>query len=329
MAKRKKISKIILLLLIFLVCVYFDIFAGYKDFGLSLASKVFSFKPINATDSLILDVLRFPRVIKAIIAGSSLALAGFFMQSVTKNPLAEPYITGISSGAGLGIVLSIVFLNGVNYSLFGFLGAMLSSVLVISFAGFNRFSITKLVLIGLSVNVFVSSLISLIVLSFPNKSYIMMLILSGGFNNSDLISNKLLLSIYSIALLAACFMVPKLNFLQLDDNLVVSSRNIKKMYTYLVIILSAFLASLSVLSAGILGFLGIIAPQIAAILVGKDARYLFLASALIGASVLLISDYISRVAIYPLQMPLGLVIAFIGAPIFVYFLTAKRGLFDD
>lgn len=327
MPKAKKNLIIAVLLLIFLICLYTDIFAGYQDSGINLLSKLFHLG--NDSDSIILKVLRFPRAFKAIIAGSSLALAGLFMQSVSKNPLAEPYITGISSGAGLGIVLSILLFHGSNYSLFGFLGAVLSSFLVISFAGLNRFSITKLVLVGLSLNVFVSSLISLIVLAYPSKSYIMMLILSGGFNNSDLISNKLLLAIYIITLIVCCFLVPKFHFLQLDENLIISSKRQKQIYTVLIIMASSFLASISVFAAGILGFVGIIAPQISKMLVGQDFRYLFIINILLGSSIILFSDFISRTAIYPLQIPLGLVIAFIGAPVFVFFLTKKGDIFND
>lgn len=332
MPKGRKNLVLIILLLIFLICLYVDIFVGYKNSGVNLIFKAFHSKTFlltNDPDSIILKVLRFPRALKAIIAGASLALAGLFMQSVSKNPLAEPYITGISSGAGLGIVLSIVLFNSSNYSLFGFLGALLSSFLVISFAGLNKFSITKLVLVGLSLNVFVSSLISLIVLACPDKSYTMMLILSGGFNNSDVISNKSLLVLFILILTVCCFLIPKFNFLRLDDNLVISSKKKRNLYIILIIIASSFLASLSVFAAGILGFIGIIAPQTSRMIVGQDFRYLFPANILLGSSFVLLSDFISRTAIYPLQLPLGLVIAFIGAPVFVFFLTKRGNIFND
>lgn len=327
MKKTKKFFIITVLFLIFLLCLYLDLFAGYKESGVNLLFKLFHLS--NDPDSIIIKVLRFPRAIKAIIAGSSLALAGLFMQSISKNPLAEPYITGISSGAGLGIVLSILFFNSSNYSLFGFLGALLSSFAVISFAGLNRFSVTKLVLVGLSINVFVSSLISLIVLAFPSKSYIMMLILSGGFNNNDFISDKMLALIFVFALLLALVFIPKLNFLRVDENLMIASKSKRQAYIILIVILSSFLASLSVFAAGILGFIGIIAPQISKILVGQDFRYLFITNILLGSAIILFSDFISRTVLYPAQVPLGLVVAFIGAPIFVFFLTKKGDIFND
>lgn len=324
---KKKIIILIILFTIFIICLYLSVFAGYKDIGIDYVTKAFQLT--NDSDSIILRVLRFPRAIKAVVAGACLALAGMFMQSVSKNPLAEPYITGISSGAGLGIVLSILWFNSANYSFFGFLGAILSSLIVILISGFSRFAITKLILIGLSLNIFVSALISLIILMHPDKAYVMMLILSGGLAGNEMISDKALLTMFFIAILASLLLVPKLNFMRLDDALISSFRVKKNLYMILIIIASAFLSSISVFSAGILGFVGIIAPQISRMIIGQDFRWLFFVNILIGSSLILFADFVSRVAIYPLQIPLGLVVAFIGAPIFVIFLTKKGGVFND
>ncbi len=327
MIKNKKLIIITILFIIMLLSLYLAIYAGYKDLGLNLLKKAFNIG--NDPDSLILNLLRYPRAFKALVAGSCLALAGMFMQAVSKNPLAEPYITGISSGAGLGIVLSVLLFNSVNYSLFGFFGALISSALVIIFAGFSRFSITKLILIGLSVNIFFSSLISLIILVNPLKSYTMMLILSGGITTNEVISDKILLLMFIIGLILSGIFIPKLNYLRLDSELLESNKGRKYLYTVAVIIAAAFLTSLSVFSAGILGFIGIIAPQISRMLFGQDYRWLFVSNILLGSSLILFSDYIARTVIFPLQIPLGLVVAFIGAPVFVYFLTRKGDMFRD
>lgn len=327
MNKTKKIFIIVTLFIVLILSLYLAMYAGYKDFGINMLYKAFNLS--DDTDSVILSVLRYPRALKALIAGCCLALSGMFMQSVSKNPLAEPYITGISAGAGLGIVLSILFLNSANYSIFGFIGALLSSAIVIIFSGFSRFSITKLILIGLSMNIFVSSLISLIILVNPEKSYMMMLILSGGVTNNEIISNKVLAILFVLAMFICAIFIPKLNYLRLDSDLLEANKSKKYLYTVVIIILSAFLTSLSVFAAGILGFIGIIAPQISRMLLGQDYRWLFISNILIGSSIILCSDFIARTIIYPLQVPLGLVVAFIGAPIFVYFLTKKGDMFRD
>ncbi|MBR6163894.1 iron ABC transporter permease [bacterium] len=324
---KKKTIIICILLILFLISLYLAVFAGYKDFGVKMFLK--SFHLSNDTDSMILSLLRFPRAVKAIIAGICLALAGMFMQAVSKNPLAEPYITGISSGAGLGIALSILVFNSSNYSVFGFFGALISSALVIIFSGLNRFSVTKLILIGLSINIFFSSLISFIILVSPEKSYTMMLILSGGLTNNEVISNGSLSLLFLVALIFAGLLIPKLNYLRLDSDLLEANKAKKNFYLILIICVSAFLSSLSVFAAGILGFIGIIAPQISRMLLGQDYRWLFLSNIFIGSMFILISDFIARVVVYPLQIPLGLIVAFLGAPVFVFFLTRKGEMFRD
>ena len=327
MNKTKKISVIIILFIILILSLYLAMYAGYKDIGINMLYKAFNLG--DDTESVILSVLRYPRALKAFIAGCCLALSGMFMQSVSKNPLAEPYITGISAGAGLGIVLSILLFNSANYSAFGFIGALLSSAIVIVFSGFSKFSITKLILIGLSMNIFVSSLISLIILVNPLKSYMMMLILSGGVTNNEIISNKMLLILFLLALVVSAIFIPKLNYLRLDSDLLEANKSKKYLYTVIIIVLASFLTSLSVFAAGILGFVGIIAPQISRMLLGQDYRWLFVANILIGSCLILFADFIARTVIYPLQVPLGLVVAFIGAPVFVYFLTRKGDMFRD
>jgi len=325
--KKKKIFSITILFLLLSLSLYLALFAGYKDFGFEMFLKNFNLS--NDNESLILTLLRYPRALKAFIAGSCLALGGMFMQSITKNPLAEPYITGVSAGAGLGIVLSILIFNSSNYSIFGFIGALVSSAIVILFSGLHKFSIAKLILIGLSLNVFISSLISLIILINPMKSYAMMLILSGGVTNSEVISNKILFVAFLILITICAIFIPKLNYMRLDVDLLENNKKQKYFYSVVIIILSSFLTSLSVFAAGILGFIGIIAPQISKMLFGSDYRWLFVSNFVLGSSLILFADYLARVLIYPLQLPLGLVVAFIGAPIFVVFLTRKKGVFND
>ena len=197
------------------------------------------------------------------------------------------------------------------------------------FSGLSKFSITKLILIGLSINIFVSSLISLIILVNPLKSYMMMLILSGGVTNNEVISNKALIILFVILMFITALFIPKLNYLRLDSDLLSTDKKRRYLYTLIIIILASLLTSLSVFSAGILGFVGIIAPQISRMLLGQDYRWLFISNILIGSSLILVADYIARTVIYPLQIPLGLVIAFIGAPVFVFFLVKKGDIFSD
>lgn len=330
---RKKRGLIFLILILgFVLSLIFSLFWGLEaPFGsfLNLLRGFDAAKGVsndNITDAgLILALIRIPAVLKAVIAGSCLALSGMILQTISKNPLADPYLTGLSSGAGLGIVLSILLFNGVNYSIFGFFGALISAVVVISLSGFSKFSITKLILIGLSLNLFTSSIISFLILLNPDKAYSMTLILTGGFS-SVAASNKMLLIIFVVLLFVAAFFIPKLNILRLDARLVFQNEYTSSIYNIIFIILAAFLTSLAVYSAGILGFAGIICPLLVRLLLGGDTRVLFFGNILTGSLLLLFSNFISNNLIYPIQIPLGITVAIIGAPFFVFFLLKKRGV---
>ena len=193
----KKRGLIFLILIFgFILSLFLSLFYGLDNFS-DILKGFLDGSIKNSNTEIILSLIRIPSVIKAIVAGSCLALSGMFLQTVSKNPLADPYLTGLSSGAGLGIVISILLFNSINYSLFGFLGALVSAALVISLSGFSKFSVTKLILIGLSLNLFTSSIISFLILLNPDKAYSMTLILTGGFSSAD-ISNRMLFLIFCI-----------------------------------------------------------------------------------------------------------------------------------
>lgn len=327
MRSSKKIIIILTLFVFFIVALYLATFAGHDSFGFGLLKKSFDLK--NDTDSILLEVLRFPRVLKAVVAGACLALSGMILQAVSKNPLAEPFITGISAGAGLGIVLSVLLFSGFAYSFFGFVGALISALLVIIFCGIGKFTVTKLILTGLSVNMFASAVISFILLTNPDDTYTLTYLLTGNISENTGISDLILFVLFIIIMFLSALMMPKMNFLRLEDDFMPELKTRRKVYNVVLIVLSAILAGMSVLTVGILSFVGIISPQITRMLVGVDYRYAFFVNILLGAIFILLADLVARVVIYPMQIPLGLVVAFVGAPIFVYFLLKKGGLLND
>lgn len=288
---------LIFLFIIFLLCLYLSLFENYQS-------------------EIIYKYIRIPNTIKSIIAGSTLALSGMFLQAISKNPLAEPYLTGISSGAALGIVISILFFDG-NFSFFGFLGAIIAALCVILFCGLSKFSVKKLILTGLSFNIFASSIIGFLILLYADKTYSLTMILTGGFSNID-ISNQALLLILIAGILISSLFVPRLNYLRLDLG------TEKNSYIIAVVVLCALLTSFSVYALGIIGFVGIIAPHISRIIFGNDYRYLYFSNILIGSSFLLFANYLSRTVLYPQQVPVGIITALIGVPIFIFFLIRKE-----
>ncbi len=309
---KKQILSIILLVFLFFICLFLCLF--YK---LDINNK-----------ELILSYIRIPTIIKAIISGSCLAIAGMFLQTISKNALADPYLTGLSAGAGFGIVISILLFNSVNYSIFGFIGAIITAFLVILLSGFSKFSITKLILIGLSLNLFTGAIISFLILKNPDKSYEMTLILTGGFSSSE-ISDKFLVILFILTLIICSIFIPKLNALRPDNKLIFKNQSTANKYNVIFVILAAFLTSISVYCAGILGFVGIICPLLSKLIFGNDIRLLFFTNILLGSSLLLFSNFISTNIIYPLQIPLGIVISIVGVPFFIFFLLKKGGILNN
>ena len=227
MSKSKKILLILILAIVFVIALYLSAYAGNDGLGFGLLKK--SFDLGNDTESILLEVLRFPRVVKAVIAGACLALSGMMLQAVSKNPLAEPFITGISAGAGLGIVLSVLLFSGFAYSLFGFVGALIASIFVILFCGIGKFSVTKLILTGLSVNMFASSIISFIMLTNPDKTYVLTYLLTGNVSENTGVSDLTLFVLFAVMIVLSAVMMPKMNFLRLEDDFLPELKNEKNL----------------------------------------------------------------------------------------------------
>lgn len=301
----KKFSIFFILVVLFFVSLYLSLF-----YGLDLQNK-----------EILISYIRFPAVCKSIIAGSCLALSGMILQAISRNNLADPYLTGLSSGAGVGIVVALS-LNCISYSLFGFVGALIAALIVICLSGFSKFTISKLILIGLSINIFASSIISFLVLTNAEKAYAMTLILSGGFSNAD-IPCKQLLMLFLATLLICAFFIPKLNCMRIDSRLTFATKREYDIYNLIFVVLSALLAAISVYTVGILGFVGIVVPHLSKIIIGNDYRFLFFVNILLGAVLLLFSNFLSNHLLSPIQVPLGIVVAFIGAPLFVFFLLRR------
>lgn len=321
MNKKSKIFITGIFTLIFLITFYLEIFSGH--ISLNINDFISFFNNSKDLDAQIIGIIRFPRALKAIIAGSCLAISGMFLQTITKNPLVEPYFTGVSSGAGLSLVLSVIMgMNPLFYCFAGFAGAIIVSLAVILLTGINKFSLVKLILVGLSINIFVSSVISSLILFHSDKAHPLLMVLTGNINSSTL-SLKPLLIFFALGIILSVLMVPKLNFMVLDGTIIKALSPRANMYFIFMVVLASYLASLSVCAAGILGFIGIIIPHLSRLIIGQNFKNLFFINLLLGSSMVLLCDFISRNILFPTELPLGLVIAIIGAPIFLLFLILR------
>lgn len=276
-------------------------------------------------------LLRMPRLVLAAIVGSGLAVCGVVMQAIVKNPLADPYILGISSGASLGatsaILLGVGMAFGENFvGICAFIGAFAISlgVLFISNLG-GRSSSMKLLLAGMALSAVCGAFSSFIVYFANNKegiqtiAYWMMGSLAGAkWSNLIVIAPIVILSILFFWTQSRV-----LNLMLLGDESAITMGTDLHAYREGYLLISSLIVGFVVYSAGMIGFVGLIIPHVVRMLIGPDHRMLIPVSALVGATFLVIADGLCRIIIPHTELPIGILISMIGAPCFIY-LMVKR-----
>lgn len=286
----------------------------------------------DTTQSIILWQVRVPRVLLAFMVGGSLAAVGASLQALLRNPLADPYVIGISSGAALGAAVAILF--GVGLSVFGlsvlpfcaFIGALISLFIVYRIAvSYRSFSIHTLLLGGVVLNAIFSALILFLTsLADPYKASGMYAWLMGSLTGPDF-RTVLVLAVYLV--FGVCILVSQarsLNLLTLGEeaarSLGVEVERVKR-----VIFAAAALLTGSVVAfSGLIGFVGLIVPHAVRLVFGADNRLLLIASGIVGGTFLMVADTAARTLFSPTEIPVGVVTALVGGPIFLYLLVQQR-----
>jgi len=281
---------------------------------------------------IILWQVRVPRVLLAFMVGGSLAAVGASLQALLRNPLADPFVIGISSGAALGASVAILF--GVGLSILtllvlpfcAFLGALLSILVVYRIAvSYGSFSIHALLLGGVVLNAIFSALVLfLTTLADPYKASGMYAWLMGSLTGPDfqtvlVLAGYLLLGIFVLVSQASA-----LNLLTLGEeaarSLGVEVERVKRV----VFTASALLTGAVVAFSGLIGFVGLIVPHAVRLMFGADHRLLLLASGILGGMFLMVADTVARTLLSPAEIPVGVVTALVGGPIFLYLLVQRR-----
>jgi iron complex transport system permease protein len=280
-------------------------------------------------DDLILFSVRLPRIMFAGIVGASLAAGGVVFQALLRNPLADPYVLGISGGSALGAIIGIVL--GASFFYLGvpalaFAGALFTVLLVFMVAGGSRGLLldNSLLLAGVVVNAFFSAAI-LFALSVANSmelhsiSFWLMGDLSRAATHEIAVAGLCLAS--GFALLYA--QARKLNLMvQGEETALQLGVNVRTTKVVLLIVTS-LMTAVAVSLAGIIGFVGIMVPHMMRLVIGSDHRLLLPASALFGASFLVAADTIARVILAPAELPVGVITALFGAPYFIFLMRRK------
>lgn len=284
--------------------------------------------PIHET---VLLSIRLPRTLFAILSGAGLSLVGLAMQTITRNSLADPYILGISSGASTGAVCAIImgyfsFLGSMNVSAGAFIGAILAMTLVILLVGRSS-SPVKLILIGMGISAFFSAMTMMVIYSAHHEAQVRsaMFWLVGslsGIQWTDLYGTAVIVFITGLFLWLSRH---DLDVLLLGANEAEQiGLSVKKMQLF-VIIISSLCVAVIVAKAGLIGFIGLISPHLARMMVGPRHDRLIIFSWLIGSNILLWGDVLSRSLFRPEELPIGVLTACIGAPLFIWIICRQYG----
>ncbi|MFV0635999.1 FecCD family ABC transporter permease [Mitsuokella sp. WILCCON 0060] len=277
------------------------------------------------THAQILMNIRLPRTIVAALVGIDLALSGAILQAIMKNPLADPHIIGISSGAGLmGIIVLLLFpAYTALVTPAAFLGAMGAAMLIYLLAWKNGIQPIRIILAGVAVSAFLGAGISALMILYSDRVHSALLWMVGGLSARSWPHVAMLWPYTLAGGILALLAARHLNILQLGDEMAKSLGLRVELTRLLLTAVAALLAASAVSVVGLLGFVGLIVPHMARLLVGSDCRVLLPASALLGAAVLMYSDTFARVAFAPIELPVGIIMAALGAPFFLFLLRRQ------
>ena len=280
---------------------------------------------LSETEQQILMNIRLPRTIVAMLVGVNLSLSGAILQAVMKNPLADPHIIGISSGAGLfGIFVMLVKSDaGALVTPAAFVGAMLAAVLIYILAWKDGIKPIRVILAGVAVSAFLGAGISAMLIFHSDKVHSALLWMVGGLSARSWNHVEILYPYTIIGTILAFAGARHLNILQLGDEVAKGLGLRVDLVRTLLTAVAALLAASAVCVVGLLGFVGLIIPHTARLLIGSDYRFLLPAATMLGAAVLTISDTFARTMFAPTELPVGILTAMLGAPFFLFLLRKE------
>lgn len=281
----------------------------------------------NDSARRILIHVRLPRTLAAALAGMALAASGAIIQTVMGNPLAGPNLIGVNAGAGLAAVLCAAFLPALPGAMTtgAFLGALAALLLIFAVAKATGASRTTLILSGIAVSSILSAGIDAVVTLVPDALMGISAFRIGSLQSAAI--NTLLLPGFYIflALILSFSLCNEMDVLALGEETARSLGMHTGKYRFLLLLAAAMLAGSAVSFCGLLGFVGLIIPHAARFLAGSESRKLMSISALLGGAFVLFCDILARVLFAPYEIPVGIVMSFLGGPFFLWLLIRRKG----
>lgn len=284
----------------------------------------------GGTVGIIRDI-RLPRVLLAILVGANLAVSGVLLQGVMRNPMADPGITGISAGAGVVVMIVMLYVPSAAASMpmFGFIGGVFACVLIYSLAWKQGLSAIRIVLAGVAVNSILGGITSMIQTMNSENLTGVLNWLNGELGKKGWMQVKWM-AVYTIVGLILAFLLHRCcDMLALGDKNAKSLGYSPNVLRILISGVAVLLAGISTAYVGVIGFIGLIVPHMSRMLMGSEHKKLIPFSALLGAIVLLAADTIGRTLIAPYEIPVGVITTVFGGPFFLYLLRKDSSGYGD
>ncbi len=289
-------------------------------------------RPAGIADALVLD-LRLPRVVLAALVGMCLAAAGTLYQALFRNPLADPYILGVSSGAGLGATLALVAGAGLGVSAFvavpvaAFAGAVASIAIVVAMtARRGRLDMLSLLLAGVAVSYTLAAVTSFVMVFSRQTMQQVVFWMMGGLQTASWAYVVVVAVMLAVGLAAPLLYTRDLDVMLLGDERAAQLGIDVERFKLVMLVAASLMVAAAVSVSGLIGFVGLMTPHMARLVLGPDHRRLLPVSVLAGGVVLVLADLAARVVLAPVELPVGIVTAVLGGPFFVWLLLqAERG----
>lgn len=270
--------------------------------------------------------IRLPRNILAALVGAALAVSGALLQGVMRNPLADPQIIGVSSGAGLaGMIILILFPMYPNLlPPMSFIGATVAVIMVYMLAWKNGVQPNRVILAGVAIAAFFGAGTSALMSFYSDRVHGTISFMVGGLATKSWQEVEMVYPYIVVGLIFALLFSNKMNILVLGDSTAKSLGQNVEFTRICVTAIATLLAGAAVSVAGLLGFVGLVVPHIARLMLGNDYRVLLPASMLLGAIIVTLCDTLARVIFAPFELPVGVMMGAIGAPFFLYLLRRRE-----
>lgn len=317
---------VVLIVLAAVLAVVMMLSVGYGVMEMSWIDIIRTlFSGSDSIEFQIIYNLRLPRTLLGALVGAALAVAGVILQAVMRNPLASPGIIGVSSGAGLAAVVALMIFPALSGWLIpvAFGGAFITATAVYLLAWKRGVEPVRLLLAGVAVSSLLGAMSTAIMLFNSEKVAGILDFAIGSLSTRSWPQLELVAPYIIAGLAVAVIIAPKLNILGLGDEIAVGlGMNVERMRLCF-IALAALLAGAAVSVVGLLGFVGLIAPHIVRMIIGGDSKFLIPGAAIFGAVLVVGSDTAGRVVIAPEELPLGIIMALLGPPFFLWLLRRR------